>query len=134
VQNELLGPDLHRVPRIRSALVPGDDVRFRGQDVHNLPLALIAPLGTHHDDAIVSVHRYPDSKRKPGARRARTAGITRGADGMMPPAPGSRWFGTLALRAAGRNPRGPEATSHRPASTDRRPGSQRAQRTGHERG
>ena len=37
------------MPRIISALKPDHYVRFGGQKVNHLPLALIAPLRSHYD-------------------------------------------------------------------------------------
>ena len=50
VQDELLAVDGHGVTGIVSPLVPGDDVEFLGQQVDDLSLALISPLGSDNDD------------------------------------------------------------------------------------
>ena len=50
VQDELLAVDGHGVTGIVSPLVPGDDVEFLGQQVDDLSLALISPLGPDNDD------------------------------------------------------------------------------------
>jgi hypothetical protein len=42
-------PGDDRVPGVVPPLVAHDDVAALGEEVHHLPLALVAPLGAHHD-------------------------------------------------------------------------------------
>ena len=44
VENELLGADMHRVTRVRSALIARHDVDILAQKVDNLSFAFISPL------------------------------------------------------------------------------------------
>ena len=55
--------DDQRMARIVPALEPRDHVGPFGQPVDQLALALIAPLGTHHDD--VGHAHFPESSSKP---------------------------------------------------------------------
>jgi hypothetical protein len=38
------------VPGVGASLIPGNDVKVLGEDIHHFALALIAPLNTHHHD------------------------------------------------------------------------------------
>ena len=48
VKDELASADIHGVSRVVSALIARDDRKVRGQQIDDLPLALIAPLGADH--------------------------------------------------------------------------------------
>ena len=53
MQDERLAfPRVHRVPGIRAALVAHDEIGALGEDIDDFALALIAPLGAHHHDAL----------------------------------------------------------------------------------
>jgi hypothetical protein len=47
VERERLPVEHDRVPGVRAALVAADDVRVHGEEVDDLPLALVAPLRSH---------------------------------------------------------------------------------------
>jgi hypothetical protein len=49
VQNEFIRTHDDRVARVVSALVPGDNVRTLGQQIYDLSLAFITPLGADND-------------------------------------------------------------------------------------
>jgi hypothetical protein len=51
VEDELVATHVNGVTRVGAALVARDYGRFRGQNVHDLAFALIAPLGANHDQA-----------------------------------------------------------------------------------
>ena len=48
VQDDFLVADVHRVSGIRPALIAHHPIGTLGEHVHQLALALITPLGTHH--------------------------------------------------------------------------------------
>ena len=50
VEHERLGADVHRMPGVRAALVAHHPIGTLGQDVDELALALIAPLGADYDN------------------------------------------------------------------------------------
>ena len=52
VQHELSGARVHRVPRVRPALVAHDQVGALGEHIDDLALAFVAPLSAHDDDAV----------------------------------------------------------------------------------
>jgi hypothetical protein len=52
MEDEALLANLHRVPGIGAALIAGHNVHLLRQDVDNLPLPLVAPLGTDDDYAV----------------------------------------------------------------------------------
>ncbi len=68
-QMQNIGPvaDLDRMAGVRTALIAGDDVRFRTEDVDNLAFALISPLCANYDadchDARSSCLRSTSSAR-----------------------------------------------------------------------
>jgi hypothetical protein len=49
MQHELLSLDEHRVPGVVAALRAGDDLKAWREQVDDLALALVAPLGAEHD-------------------------------------------------------------------------------------
>jgi hypothetical protein len=49
VQDEFFLPDNHGMARIMAALIARDNVRAVGQEVNDLSLALIAPLGADNN-------------------------------------------------------------------------------------
>jgi len=55
VQDELGISDVDGVPRVRPALVAGDDVGVLGEDVDDLPLPLVTPLASDDDGAAALV-------------------------------------------------------------------------------
>ena len=55
VENVFLVPDNDRMARVRAALEADNDIRFLGQEVNNLALAFIAPLGANE----YSIHNWP---------------------------------------------------------------------------
>jgi hypothetical protein len=95
LQDELLRADLDGVARVVAALIAGDDVKFLREQIDDLALAFVAPLGAQHDDVahdsvpklfILShsfahvtlmidavVRRFPDARRErfPGSSQAR---------------------------------------------------------------
>src|SRR6185369_12105882 len=50
LEHELLAAHHHRMAGVVPALVTDDDTHVGGQHVHDLALALVAPLGAHHHD------------------------------------------------------------------------------------
>src|SRR6266511_2381740 len=71
VQHELAGARVHRVSGVRPALIAHHQVGALGEHVHDLPLALVAPLGADDDGAVYlrSEHVAP-TKTPRGAGRA----------------------------------------------------------------
>ena len=51
VQDDVLVPDVHRVPRVGAPLIARDDVDVAGQHVDDLALALVTPLAAYNDRA-----------------------------------------------------------------------------------
>jgi hypothetical protein len=51
MQNELVVADVNRVTGIRATLVASHDVRFLGQNIDDLALALVTPLAADHHQA-----------------------------------------------------------------------------------
>src|SRR5690606_496559 len=49
VQHELLVADVHGMTSVRAALIPRHDLYLLGEDVDDLPLPLVAPLGADDD-------------------------------------------------------------------------------------
>src|SRR5262249_14437649 len=49
LQNELLLPNEHGMPGVVAALITRDDVKAAGEQIDDLPLALISPLGAQYD-------------------------------------------------------------------------------------
>ena len=56
VEDESLFSDSNRVSGIVATLIPGNDVELGGDDVDNLTLSFIAPLGAHDRDILVVFH------------------------------------------------------------------------------
>src|SRR5581483_9455527 len=77
VQDKLTGPRIYGMARIRPALVANDQVGALGEHIHDLALALVAPLGADDDNA-VSLRSEHSSPRK---RPARVAGREYGSSG-----------------------------------------------------
>src|SRR2546422_8461745 len=67
VQHELPGAGIDRVTGVGAALVADHEIGALGQHVHDLPLALVAPLGADDDDALRLRSEHCDSnKNAPG--------------------------------------------------------------------
>ena len=56
MQDELLAVDVDRVAGVVSALIARDDRKARRQQVDDLALALVAPLGAQHCDVRCHAH------------------------------------------------------------------------------
>ena len=51
-------PDVHRMTGVMPALVARHDVEPVGEEIDNLPLALVSPLGSQDDDVCHVVQTY----------------------------------------------------------------------------
>ncbi len=67
-QDELPPADIHGVPRVVSALRPGDDGESRRQQVDDLALSLVAPLGTDNGDVHERALSGARSRKSGGAQ------------------------------------------------------------------
>ena len=74
VEDELLAAHVDRVAGVVAALVPADHRELRRQQIDDLALALVAPLGAQHGDvhgrSSASRRRMPTGRR-PSVRRTR---------------------------------------------------------------
>ena len=52
MQHELAGAGVDGVPGVGAPLIAHDQIGPLGEDVDELSLPLVAPLGTHHHDAV----------------------------------------------------------------------------------
>ena len=67
VQDEFLAAHVHRVTRVVSALIAGDDRKSRGHEIDDLAFAFVTPLRAEHDDVhrlrILRTHFHEGSSR-----------------------------------------------------------------------
>src|SRR5690606_10719136 len=104
VQDELVAAHVHGVAGVRAALVPCDDVHRWCEHVHDLALALVAPLGADdHETPVVLEHACVPLQvdaQVATARRTKAPPEAREAGPAAPDRPR-----TLAARRAARNRR-----------------------------
>ena len=68
VEHELLAADVDGVAGVVAALVAADDREVRGQQIDDLALAFVAPLGAQHGDVHVTAIRAGGAFLRAGAR------------------------------------------------------------------
>ena len=80
VQHERFVPDMHGVAGIRPALIAHHPIGLLGEDIHQLALPLVAPLGTHyhHRTCRRIEHANPWLRRLGAAHKKRPADNPRG--------------------------------------------------------
>ena len=94
VQHEFAGRRVHGVAGVRPTLVAHDEIRPFGENVNDLPLAFVAPLGADDHDAVRlrSEHRPPAKTPRGGGALEYPPGEARPVEArvQLPHPPGAR--------------------------------------------